>query len=137
MPRAKLANLSVEDLKKEIVRRQKALPKLVSKRDQLNRQIAELEALSAVKPAAKRGRKAGGRKKIRRAQRASRPGSLTIALVEVLKEKGKLSVAEIAEAARAAGYKSRSKNFQTIVGMTLSQGKQFKRVKRGVYKLRP
>ena len=70
MPRAKLAKLSVEDLKREIVRRQKALPKLVHKRDQLNRQIAELEALGAVKVAVKRGRKARGRKILRRVQQA-------------------------------------------------------------------
>ena len=131
MPRAKLAKLSVEDLKKEIVRRQKALPKLVAKRDELNAQIAELEALGAVKPAPKRGRKRG-----RRTQRALRPGSLTSTLVEVLKEKGKLPVAEAAEAAKAAGYKSKSKDFQNIVGMTLAQGTQFKRVSRGVYELK-
>jgi len=45
-----------------------------------------------VKPAATRGRKPGGRKRARRAQRALRPGSLTSTLVEVLKEKGKLPV---------------------------------------------
>lgn len=54
----------------------------------------------------------------------------------VLNKKGKLSVAEAAEAVRAAGYRSRSKNFQKVVGITLSQGRRFQRVRRGVYALK-
>jgi hypothetical protein len=137
MPRAKLANVSVEELKKEISRRQKALPKLIAKRDALNCQIAQLENLGAVKPPiAKHGRKPG-RKLGRRVTRAPRPGSLRSTLVEALTNKGKLSVAELTAAVQAAGYKSKSKNLPTIVGMTLSQGtKQFRRVRRGVYALK-
>ena len=136
MPRAKLAHLSVDDLKKEISRRQKALPKLIAKRDALNCQIVDLEGLgTAAKPIIRRRRKKPGRKRGRRAQRAPRPGSLASTLVRVLQSKGKLSVAEAAEAVRAVGYKSKSKNFQTIVGMTLSQGGKFRRVRRGVYAL--
>jgi hypothetical protein len=41
MPRVKLAHLSVDDLKKEISRRQRALSKLIAKRDALNCQISE------------------------------------------------------------------------------------------------
>jgi hypothetical protein len=135
MPRAKLAKVSIEDLKKEISRRQKGLLRLIAKRDALDGQIAELESLGTVKPMAKRGRKPG-RKRGPKVQRAPRAGSLASALVEALKAKGKLSVAELVAAVKVAGYKSKSKNFQTIVGMTLSKGKQFKRVKRGVYALR-
>lgn len=132
MPRAKLAKVSVEELKKEIVRRQKALPTLIAKRDALNCQIAELEALGAVKPVvAKRLRKTG-----RKARRPARPGSLPSALIEALTGKGKLSVAQAAEAVTAAGYKSKSKDFQNIVSMTLAGGRQFRRVRRGVYALR-
>jgi hypothetical protein len=136
MPRAKLAKLSVDDLKKEINRRQKALPKLIAKRDALNCQIVELEALGAAKPPAAKPRNKPGRKRGRRAQRAPRRGSLASTLVKVLRSKGKLSVAEAAEAAKTAGYKSKSKDLQNIVGMTLSQGKQFRRVRRGVYALK-
>jgi len=135
MPRAKLAKVSVEDLKKEILRRQKALPKLIAKRDEVNCQIAELEALGGAKPAAMLRKKAG-RKAGRRARRGARPGSLASALVEAFKGKRKLSVGEAAGAVQAAGYKSKSKDFQNIVGMTLSHGTQFKRVGRGVYALK-
>jgi chorismate mutase len=135
MPRAKLAKLSVEDLKKEIIRRQKALPKLIHKRDQLSQQIAELQALGAAKPATKRGRKPGGKRRVRRATRAARPGSLASALVEALKANVKLTLAQAVEAVRMAGYKSKSKNFRTVVGMALSKDEHFRRVRRGEYTL--
>jgi hypothetical protein len=136
MPESKLAGLSVEDLRKEIVRRQRALPALIAERDQLDRQIAELQALGAVKSAAQRGGKARGRRRMRKAVPASRPGSLTSALVDALKNNDRLTVAQAVEAVRMGGYESRSKNFQRIVRMTLSKGKQFRRVGRGVYALK-
>jgi len=135
MPRAKLAKVSVEELKKEILRRQRALPMLIAKRDAINCQIAELEALGGAKPAAKLPRKAR-RKAGRRGKRGPRAGSLASALVEALKGKRKVSVAEAASAVQAAGYRSKSKDFQNIVGMTLSHRPQFKRVGRGVYALK-
>ena len=57
MPRSRLANVPLAALQAEIERRTKALGKLVAQRDALNRQIAELQAISepqAPKPAAKR-----------------------------------------------------------------------------------
>jgi chorismate mutase len=131
MPRAKLAKLSVEELKKEIMRRRKALPALIAKRDALNCQIAELQALGAVQPAAKSRNR--GMRKVRRAPKA---GSLAGALIDVLTAKGRLSVADAATAVQAAGYKSKSKDFRNIVGMTLSQRAYYKRVGRGVYSLK-
>ena len=128
--------IAVEDLKKEIVRRQKALPKLIQERDQLGRQIAELEALGAVKVAVKRGRKARGRKILRRVQQASRPGSLSSKLVEVLQDKKSLSLSEVIQAVLAAGYKTKSKNFATIVGNTMAKDNRFRRVRKGVYALK-
>jgi hypothetical protein len=137
MRRAKLAKVSVEELKKEISRRQAALPELIAQRDALNCQIAELEGLGALKPPAAQLRRKRGRKPGRKANRAARPGSLRSALAEALAGKGKMSVAELVAAVKAAGYKSKSKNLPTIVGMTLSQGKkQFRRVRRGVYALK-
>jgi hypothetical protein len=47
-----------------------------------------------------------------------------------------LTVAEAAEAVVAAGYKSKSKDFQNIVSMALSKDKRFRRVRRGVYALK-
>ena len=138
---AKLGKVSVEDLKKEIGRRQRRLPELIAARDALNCQIAELEGLGGAKPTVKRRKKAGRRKAARRAvKRAvvkpSRAGSLSSALMEALGAKGKLTISEAAEAVQAAGYKSKSKDFQNIVSMALSKDKRFRRVRRGVYALR-
>ena len=112
MPRPKLEKVTVEELKKEIARRQKGLAKLAAQRDALNCQIAELESLGLVaKPAAKRGRKPG-RKRGRKPGRAPQPGSLINLLVQALEAKGKLSVAQAVDAVLAAGYKSKSKSVQ-------------------------
>jgi len=136
MAKARLAKVSVEDLKKEISRRRRKLPTLIAARDTLNRLIAELESLGGVKPTAVARRKPGRRKAARRAMRPARAGSLSSALVDALGTKGKLTVAEATEAVLATGYKSKSKAFPRIVRMTLLKGKQFKRVRRGVYALR-
>lgn len=136
MAKVRLAKLSVEDLKKEIRRRQRKLPTLVAARDTLNRLIEELEGLGGVKPAAIVHRKAGRRKAARKALRPARPGSLSSTLVEALGAKGKLTVGDAAAAVLAAGYKSKSKDFQNIVSMMLSKDKRFRRVRRGVYALR-
>ena len=136
MAKVRLANVSVEDLKKEISRRQRKLPTLIAARDALNCQIAELEGLGDVKPTAIGRRKAGRRKAVRKGVKPARKGSLSSTLVEALKAKGKVTVSEAADAALAAGYKSKSKDFRNIVSMMLSKDKRFKRVGRGVYRLR-
>jgi hypothetical protein len=136
MPRPKLEKVTVEELKKEIARRQRGLAKLVAKRDALNCQIAELEGLGiAAKPAAKRGRRPG-RKRGRKRGRAPRPGSLINLLVQALDAKGKLTVAQAVEAVLASGYKSKSKSFKLIVNQALAKNRRFKRVGKGVYTLR-
>jgi hypothetical protein len=142
MAKLRLAKVSVEDLKKEIARRQRKLPTLIAARDTLDCLIAELEGLGGVKPkTVARRRKAGRRKAARRvAKRAfvkpAKAGSLRSALVEVLGAKGKLTAPEAAEAVLDAGYKSKSKAFQKVVRMMLLKDKRFRRVSRGVYALK-
>jgi hypothetical protein len=136
MARVKLAKVSVEELKKEIRRRQGKLATLIAARDALNCRIAELEALCGAKPTAVARKKAGRRKAARRAVKPARAGSLSSTLAEALKAKGKWTVAEAAEAALAAGYRSKSKDFANIVSMALSKDKRFRRVRRGIYALR-
>jgi hypothetical protein len=136
MPRAKLAKMSVEELKKEILRRQRVLPKLIADRDALDKKIAELQGLGELKAAPKPARKKLAKKRARKAMRASRAGSLSSKLAEVLQGKARMSIAEAMEAVLAAGYKTKSKNFSTIIGMTLSKDKRFRRVRKGQYSLR-
>ncbi len=57
MPRSRLANVPLAALQAEIERRTKALGKLIAQRDAMNRQIADLQAISEPKapmPVAKR-----------------------------------------------------------------------------------
>ncbi len=136
MAKLRLAKVSVEDLRKEISRRQRRLPELIAARDTLNRLIAELEGLGGVKATAVARKKPGRRKASRRAAKPARAGSLSSTLAEAIGAKGKLTVTEAADAALAAGYKSKSKDFRNMVGITLSQDRRFKRVGRGVYALR-
>ena len=110
MAKLKLAKVSVEDLKKEIRRRQRKLPTLIAARDALNCQIAELQGLGGPKPKAVVRRKPGRPKGARKAMRPARAGSLSSALTEALGAKGKLTVTEAADAVLAAGYKSKSKD---------------------------
>jgi len=57
--------------------------------------------------------------------------------MDALGANGKLTVAQATAAVQMAGYKSKSKDFQNIVGITLSTDKKrFRRVRRGVYALK-
>ena len=136
MPGAKLANVSLNELHKEILRRQRMLPQLIAQRDELDRQIAELQGLGGPKATAppRTGERTGRRRGRRVA--TGRAGSLVEKLVEIFQGKGKLSVAEASQAVVAAGYQTKSRNFPTIVAMMLAKDKRFRRVKRGQYVLR-
>lgn len=105
-------------------------------RDALDKKIAELEGLGEAQAAPKRGRRKLAKKRVKRARRASRPGSLASKLVEVFQGKKNLSLGDAIKAVLAAGYKTKSRNFATIVGNTLAQNKQFRRVRKGVYALK-
>ena len=136
MPRAKLAKMSVEELKKEIVRRQRVLPQLIARRDALDKQIAELQGLGELKAGPKRAKRKLGKKRARKIQGTMRAGSLANKLAEVFQGKKRLSLTEAIEAVLAAGYKTKSKNFSTIVGNVLAKDKRFRRVRRGQYALK-
>jgi hypothetical protein len=136
MPKVRLAGVPTEALKKELQRRLEALPKLIAQRDDLSRQIAELEALSAGEEAPKPTKARAPKKQGRRAKRAKNTVSLASALAEVIKTKESMSIAQAAEAVLASGYKSKSKDFPNLVSMTLSRDKRFERVGRGVYRVK-
>jgi hypothetical protein len=136
MPRmTKLANVSLEALEKEIGRRSKLLPSLIAKRDELNRQIAELETLGSRGRKARPGR-ASAKRVVRRRRRAKNKLSLADALAAVLKGKKAMGVAEATEAVLASGYKTTSAAFKSIVNQTLIKDKRFGSVSRGQYALK-
>lgn len=134
MPRSSLAAVPLQQLQQEIIRRQELLPKLVAQRDDLNRQIAELQGLEAA-PAVSRTPKAPGRR-VGKVRRAKNKISLADSLTEAFRGKDSLTVADAAEAVTAAGYKSTSGAFRALVNQTLSKNKRFKNVGRGKYALK-
>lgn len=136
MPRLSLGKVSTAALKEELSRRLEALPKLIAQRDELNRRIAELEALGASEEAPKRAEGPAPRKKARKAKRAKNPVALPEALAEAIKGKESMSIASAAEAVLAAGYKTTSRNFPHLVKQALSHDKRFKRVGKGQYALK-
>jgi len=126
-----------------------AITFLEGRRRQLQEQMAEVEAQIAqvkegkldtkeVLPAkAQPARESGaGREQPKRKARA---GSLASKIVEVLEAKDgrPMSVQEIAEAVRAAGYQSESRNFVRMVNIVLYQMDETESAGRGLYRLKP
>jgi len=138
-----IAKLTVSQLMAEVERRRSMVGLLAARRDDLtsqldavNAQIAELESIGGMNGLAPRrgpGRPKGSGKHRRGRKRQSNEKSLATVLQSVLRGKT-MNVADMAEAAVKSGYKSTSKNFKTIVGLTLLKSKKmFKRVSRGQY----
>jgi len=133
MPKSTLANMALDQLYQEIRRRVRVLPELIARRDELNRQIAELESLAKAVESNLPARKA---KPIRRARRFRNEMSLPEVITAVLKGKRAMAVAEIVQAVRKAGYRSASKSFRPLVNKTLITDERFRSVSRGQYALK-
>lgn len=136
---SKLAKLTTEQLKKELARRTKVLPRLLKKRAKLEKIVAAIDSLIAAHggEAVSKGR--GGRKKAgakkKGGKRPPREGSLKAVLMMALAGKKGVGVAEAVKAVLAAGYKSESKDFRLLVNQTLLTNGEFRKVGRGLYTL--
>ena len=133
--RPALSGISIASLQAEIQRRQSAAAGLLRKRDRIARQIAAVEAkLQAAgmavetAPTRRAARGGGGR-------RPRNEMTLVEALAKVLNGKT-MGVSEVADAVQAAGYKTSSPAFKTIVNITLIKYGRFKKVSRGQYTLK-
>ena len=97
MRRSKLSTMSIADLRQEIERRQKLLPKLIAQRDALSREIAELQGFAAPEAAPK---------KTRRRRRAKNKVGLADALAGFLKGKKKVTIGEVSRRSSTAARTS-------------------------------
>ncbi len=126
-----LGSISLDDLEREMRRRQREVSKIVTKRDRLAAQLAEcdaqIKALGGVS-AGSYGTTATGRPR----RRPQNDSNLSDALLGVLKSTT-MSVTEAAEAVQKAGYQTTSSSFRTIVNQTLIKDPRFKKVSRGQY----
>lgn len=138
-----IRRVTVAQLRAEIARRQKGLPKLQKKRAKLlkavgamDRQIAALGGL-AERPAKRKGRPAKPAKAAKAVKRAASSGkSLGQSIKDVLgRSRGGMRVKDIVAAVLRAGYKTAAKDFYNMVAATV-RGDGFKRLGRGVYKLK-
>ena len=134
--------LTIAELRKEIVRREKMLAKVYVKRDRVAAKLAALDhkviALGG-EPLPPVGRQGGlaGASKVGRKRVARRGDDALVAYVKkaLAKSRGGMRVKDVAEAVKKAGYKSDAKNFYGLVAVAL-RGKDFRRPGRGVYVLR-
>ena len=134
MPRSKLSAMSIADLRQEIERRQKLLPKLIAQRDALNRDIAVLQGLEAAKvgkPVEPKAPDKAGRR-----QQAKNAIGLAQALELFMKGKEKVAVGEAMEGVLAGGYRSNARDFRGLVNNMLLKDGRFKNVGRGQFALK-
>jgi len=148
MPRGKrrqgrpsaLSNANVSQLITEIKSRREMIAQQLQ---DINAELAELGEIGATSPIAPRrgrGRPRGLLNRVaasghqREPARVGRQREGLPALLHSILQGKTLSVAEMAEAAKNAGHKSKSKNFRTIVSLALLNHKpMFRRVSRGQY----
>lgn len=126
MAKQALSNLSVSDLQREIVRRQRRVGTLIRRRDRLAAKLKELDGLIA-----EHGGSGGGGVRVRPTN------SMTLLDAMQKSIKGKtMSVTELAEAVKKDGYQTFAANFRVMVNQTLIKYPRiFKRVDRGQYTL--
>lgn len=121
-----LKSLDTGELHRELMRRRRAVPKLLRRRESL---VAEVRSIDARLHALGVREGAGG---LVARKRPRNEHGLIEALHELLSGKA-MSVTAAAEAVQAAGYKTTSSHFRTIVNQTLINSGKFKRVGRGIY----
>lgn len=147
MPKSKI-KLSIAELIAELRRRQQKLPRLQRLAARLEKQLAAVRAeivalggaVSIARSAAAAGRKssaksAGASGGLRR--RPRNKVSLSETLLSVLDKEKPKSVQTIIADVKAAGYKTTSPNFDTIIYQTIArEKKRIEKVGRGLYKLK-
>ena len=133
MPRTK----TIAELRGELAATERKLITLTARRSKLaaelsaiDREIAKLEGEGIP------GKEGGAKPAPKRRRMARNKQSLADVLTSVLKGKRGVRAAEAAQLARAAGYKSASKQFANIVTQALSADERFKKVSLGVYAMR-
>jgi hypothetical protein len=135
MPRGRRRiDLSIAELQQALQERNREARLLQQRRKALLAELAgvdkRLSTLLGSKPAAPRRRVAAGRGR----RRAG--GTLPDAITKVLAAAGKpMRLRDIAQAVKAAGYKSASRDFYNVVSQALHAKPQFKNVRRGFYRL--
>ncbi len=131
MQQTKLQGISLEQLRKELQRRQRSLPRLQARREKLVAQLAEIDAqLADLDVTGKKYPGLVGRR------RPKNEAPLPDMLASVMSKSKPIKVSDLVQEVQKAGYKTTSENFSTIVNQALiRENKRFKKVSRGMYVL--
>lgn len=137
----KLDRVSTSKLFAELERREGQLEELSEHREQLAAELEavdqEIAALSGSTPATPR-RIGVGKRRPGRPRGGKRPHNemtLPEAMAKGMGSKA-MGVSDIADAVLASGYKTNAANFRVMVNQTLLKDKRFKKVERGIYRVK-
>ncbi len=111
------SNFSLAELESILDERKSQANELGKRRDELNKELAKIEAeLQEIVGTKRKGAKKGARKGVRRGKRVKNERSLREILFELLaKSKKGVTLAELEVKVPEAGYKSSSKNFSNMI----------------------
>ena len=134
MPRK---TMSIQELRRALAAKEREAEKLQRQRTKLAARLGvidrELEVLGSVVDVGAK-KKPGKRKATRRRRRRAGGASLAQYISKALaKAPAPVRVKNIVTAVQAAGYKSSSKDFYSLVAAALRDTDQFKRTGRGLY----
>ncbi len=146
--------MSIAQLRRLLAAHENKLDKLQKQRTTLARRLSTVDAkiaelggeVPAAKPkrkkrkaAKKAAKKKVAKKKATKKKTASKPatGKTLLAYLKaaIAKSKKGMRVTDAAKAVVKAGYKTKAKDFYGIVAATMRDKKNFKKIKRGVYKV--
>ena len=136
MAKPQMSDMSINDLQREIARRERKLRTLQRRRAKIVEQLEEIdreiiaEGGTVIPSGGVVASPTGGRKRHRN------DSNLIEALIELLTGT-EMSVTEAATAVQEAGYKTTSPNFRTIVNQALLRDGRFKKISRGRYTADP
>lgn len=132
-PKAK----TIDELQKELETKLERLDELKSRRDEIDREIADLMGMGRSRKKTRKTTKKTTKKtsKAKRSRRGRGGKPLVEYIKDVLRKHPKgMRVKEIEKAVRKAGYKTSSKDFYGIIASTVRDPKHFQKISRGVYK---
>lgn len=129
----KLSHISVSDMVAEIRRRSRLIARLNRRRTALLAKLAEVEGHIKSRGGELKSVNLSRQMVGRRPRNAA---SLVDTMVQAMSKDKPMSVAQIASAVNAKGYRSVSSTFNTIIFQALARDKRFKKVERGLYSLR-
>jgi hypothetical protein len=138
MARTASPNFTIAQLESLLLGRRAELTRLERQRAGIAKKLNRIDArIAALGGNGRRGGAGSGGGRMTAGGRVRNEKSLNDTIEQVLGKGGKaMGVGDIADAVQAAGYRSNSANFRSIVNQTLIKDKRFASSERGMYHLK-